>query len=506
MSEERAASHKQRTLSGIAWNFIAVFGQTILTLGTGIILARILTPEDFGVLTIATVFIGIADLVSSLGMGAAIIQRKELTPLHLRTATTLSILTGGALFLVLWASAPTIAAFFGEPLLATILPVLAAGLTCSAASAASRGLLARRMNFRQLFIIEFTAYLLGYAGLSILLAHQGYGAWSLVWGSTLSLVIQSLAALYLAPAGRPCLPPRKETRDLLGFGGGMSLNSTINYLASNVDYLTIGKFINAAQLGLYQRAYQLAMMPQIKIAATLSGALFPSYAEIQDNPGKIGRAFLMSISATSLFAFPTCIGFIVIGDAVILSLYGAQWLACVPAFKVLAVAGTFKGFANLCGPVVKATGHLNGEIRRQLGYLPLLAVACLFAARYGIEAVASAVVIGSLWLYLSMAQLACRIVGVAWKDFLAAHLPGLVLAALTAGVLFLLQAANDALLQLSPTQNLIYLLAGAALGAMIAMLFLPSALLGQVPGWIFRHYAHKLPGHLRSFVERRFPG
>lgn len=506
MPETHATSHKQRTLRGVAWNFIAVFGQTFLTLGTGIVLARILAPEDFGVLAIAMVFIGIADLVSSMGMGAAIIQRKELSDAHLRAATTLSLLTGGGLFLILWAAAPRIAIFFGEPLLASFLPVLAAGLTCSSAGAVSRGLLARRMNFRQLFIIEFTSYLLGYAGLSIFLAYLGYGAWSLVWGSTTSLVIQSLASLWLAPTGRPGIPSRRETGDLLSFGGSMSLNSSINYLAANVDYLVIGKFLNATQLGLYQRAYQLAMMPQVKIAATLSGALFPAYSEIQDKREKIGRALLMSISAMSLFAFPTCIGFIVAGESVILSLYGAQWLACVPAFKILAIAGTFKGFANICGPVIKATGNLKGEIYRQSVYLFILTAACLLAAQYGIETVAVAVVFGSLWLYLSMAQLACKIVDVPWNSFLKAHLPGLFLAAITAGVLYLLQTVNSTTLQLPPSLNLAYLLTGAGLGAMLAMLYLPEALIGQVPGWIFRHYAEKLPGCLRNFIEKRFPG
>lgn len=504
-SPEPGHSHKQRTLRGVAWNFLRVFGQTLLSLSAGIVLARLLPPADFGLLAIAMVFIGFAELIASAGMGPAIVQCKNLGDTHLRVATTLSLLAGGGLAGLLCLGAPLIGRFFGDPRVADILPVLAIGLACSAISAVSRGLLVRRMDFRRLFAIDVGAYLVGYAGVAITLALLGCGVWSLVIGTVVSLTLQGAAVLRAAPPRFPPSLSRQETRELLGFGAGVSLNNTINYLAANVDYLAIGKYLNPALLGLYSRAYQLVTMPLSKIAATLSGALFPSYAEIQDDRAKLGRAYLKAVNATALFTFPILAGFAVAADTVIVGLYGENWRAAAPVFRILALAGVFKAVFHLAGTVAQATGHIRAEVRRQAAYLAILAGGCLLAVPYGIEAVGYAVVAGSLWLYLSMAQLACRIVACRWRDFFAAQLPGVALAALIAASQAALLRIDAGYLHLPPTLTLTALvLLSAAVGA-LALLGLPAAIVGPMPAWLCQHFAHRLPGPLQAWLRRRFP-
>lgn len=503
MPDSAAHSHKQRTLRGVLWNFLRVFGQTLLSLSAGIVLARLLPPADFGLLAICMIFIGFAELVAAAGMGPAVVQRPALTDTHLRVATTLSLMTGAGLAGLLLAAAPVISGFFGDSRVADILPVLAIGLFASAASAVSRGLLVRRMDFRRLFVIDIGAYVVGYAGVAITLALLDFGVWSLVAGTVVSILLQSAAALWAAPPRFPLSLSGRETRELLGFGGGVSLNNTVNYLAANVDYLVIGKFLDATLLGLYTRAFQLVTMPLSKIAATLSGALFPSYAEIQHDRQKLGRAYLKAVNATSLLTFPILAGFAVAAELVIVGLYGENWRAAAPVFRILALAGVFKVVFHLAGAVAQATGNIHAEVRRQAVYLAILSVGCLLAVRHGIEAVGWVVVLGSLWLYLSMGQLACRIVGCRWRDFLGAQLPGVALAVLIGAWQGLLLWLDARYLGLPPALGLIWLiLLSAAFGAWM-VLWLPSAIVGPMPAWIFGQFAHKLPRPLQGWISRR---
>lgn len=497
-------SHKRRTLHGVAWNFLRVFGQTLLSLGAGIILARLLPPSDFGLLALAMVFIGFAELIASIGMGPAIVQRAQLDEQVLVVANTLSLIAGGLLFALCWLLAPALSQFFGDPRVADILRVLSIPLWASALAAVSRSLLIRQMNFRRLFAIDLAAYLLGHAAVSISLALLGHGVWSLVWGTTVSLLLQAAAALILSRPPLRLSLSATMTRELLNFGGGVSLNNTINYLAANVDYLTIGKFLSPTLLGLYTRAYQLVTMPVSKIAATLSGALFPSYAEIQQDRARLGRAYLKAVNATALVTFPILAGFAVAAETVIGGLYGPHWLEATPAFRTLALAGMLKAIFHIAGPIAQATGHIYAEVKRQTVYLITLGIGCLVTVAHGIEAVAWAVVLGSLWLYLAMAQLACRIVGCRWRDFFGAQLPGLALAAVVGLVqaLYLFATRNG----IMPTElRLGGLLLVSGLAGAWGFFYLPSRWIGPMPAWLCQQYAHKLPRSAQSWLQQRFP-
>ena len=488
----------------MVWNFLRVFGQTLLSFGAGIILARLLPPADFGLLAIAMVFIGFAELIASAGMGPAIVQQQNLTDVHLRTATTLSLLIGLTLSGALYAAAPALGVFFGDPRVADILPVLAIGLCFSAFSAVSRGLLVRQMDFRRLFAIDVAAYLIGYVGVAVTLALLGAGVWSLVVGTTVSLALQGAALLWAAPPKLPLSLSRREAGDLLHVGAGVSLNNTINYLAANVDYLVIGRMLNATALGLYTRAYQLVTMPLSKISATLSGALFPSYAEIRDDREKLGRAYLKAVNATALLTFPILAGFAVSAEAVIIGLYGENWRGAIPVFQVLAFAGIFKSVFHLAGAVAQATGNVYAEVRRQAVYLLILTAGCILAAPFGIEAVGGAVIAGSLWLYLGMAQLACRITGCRWREFFAAQLPGAALSLLIGACQAMLLGIDRHYLQLPAAVSLAILLLASCLIGALALLFLPARVVGPMPGWLCLHFADKLPAPAATWVRQRF--
>ncbi|MEI7613073.1 MAG: lipopolysaccharide biosynthesis protein [Betaproteobacteria bacterium] len=500
-----AASHKRRTLSGVIWNLLRVLGQTLLGLVSGIVLARLLSPEDFGLLALALVFIGIAEMISSVGMEPAIVQRRDLSGTHIRVAMTMSLIGGALLTLLFWALAHPISVFFKEPRIAEIIPVLAFGIGLTAATATSRGLLIRRMDFRTLFKIDLTASLVGTTGISITMAMLGYGVWSLVAGTVVSLVIQGVALAIVEPLRFPLCFSRQEVKELIGYGGEMSLNEIINYFARNVDYVVIGRYLEAVPLGLYSRAYNLAGMPVNKIAISLSGALFPSYSEVQNDREKLARGYLRTISATALVTFPILIGFIVCAELVVVGLLGERWRAATTIFQILAFSGGFKAIYHLAGAVAQATNNVRAEIWRQCIYLALLGLGAFLFVGYGIEAVGWVVVAASLWMYLSMAQLVGRIVGFTWGEFFRAQFPGIVLAMVVALVELPVLWINSNYLHWSEPLALFLVVVVSGLTCLLGFVYLPENLLGTTPAWIFQQFAYKLPRSVQVWIEKRFP-
>ena len=498
-----ADNHTHRTLSGVVWSFLRVFGQMVLTLVVNVVLLRLLAPADFGLLTSILIFIGFADLIASLGMGPALIQRSVLTEIHLRVATTLSLLMGTVLTLSLILLAPTVAGYFSEPRLVEPLRALAIGLWFTALAAPSRGMLVRAMNFRRLLVIELGSYSIGFAGVGITLAWLDYGVWSLVIGSLVTLILNALALIFSSPLSLPLSLARRETRELLGFGTGISLNSVTNYLAANVDYLVIGRFLGATPLGLYACAYRLIALPVTKIAATLSSAMFPSFAEIQTQRERLGRAYLRAVSATALATFPVLIGCIAAAEPIVVGLYGPAWSGASVAFQILSIAGMCKAVFHLAGPLSQASGRVYSEVWRQVLYLGILTGLCLLVVDSGIEAVAWAVVAGSLWMYLAMAHLALSVVGASWREFFVAQRAGLLIGLLVALVEVVLIALDAHLLRLAPAVLLVCLVTGSALTAVASIIWLPRRLVGDFPAWIFSRYQDRLPAKSSAWLRRR---
>jgi PST family polysaccharide transporter len=295
----------------------------------------------------------------------------------------------------------------------------------------------------------------------------------------------------------------RETRELLGFGSGMSLNSVINYLAANVDYATISRYIGASALGLYGQAYRLISLPVSKIAGTLSSAMFPSFSEIRGDKARLRRAYLRGVGATSLVTFPVLIGSLAAAETVITGFFGEQWRSASLAFRILAVAGMLKAIFHLAGPLAQASGRITSEIWRQGVYLAVLTAGCLVGLRFGIEGVSCAVVIGSFWMYVAMANLALDIVDGEWQDFFLAQRPGLIVGALTGIVALALELANHELMHLPTPLMLFAVVVCCATCATLCVLYLPAALIGDLPVWLLDHSRDRLPRGLGAWLGRR---
>ena len=491
----------QRTLTGLNWKFLTVVVQTPLTFVVGIVLARIIPPEDFGLLGMAVVFTGMAELFGTLGMGPAIIQRRPLSKSHIQVALTLSTILSLIITLAFWTSANMIAQFFGDSRVSLVVKVVSLTFLLKGLATISRSILRRKLHFNKIFFIETSSLIFGYSIFSIPMAFLGYGVWSLVVGTLAQTIIS--CSLFLFVSRPPLIPSlgRKEIRDLIGFGSGISLINVLNYAATNIDYLVIGKFLSAKNLGLYTRAYGLMKLTLNQFSASVSTVLFPAYAEIQNERSRISEAYFKTINATAIVAFPIMTGLAVCSEYILVGLYGPNWSGATTVLRILCFAGMLKSIFHLAGSIVQATGKIYSEAWRQLVYLLLVTVGSLFGVRYGIEGVCFAVIFASLWLYLSMAQLVLNILGKSWGNFLSAQLPGLIIASMVGILDIILIALSMYFLPGKMILLKLLCLVGASAGTLLlSLVFLPKRIKGEMPEWLANKYSNFFPKRFRDWV------
>ncbi|HEY7771043.1 oligosaccharide flippase family protein, partial [Longimicrobium sp.] len=220
-----------RTLSAAQWRLGTSVVQGLLQFATGVLLARLLPPADFGLVALALVVTGLATLVADLGLGPAIVQRRELTPRHLRTAFSASILLGLGITALVALLAPVAGVLLASPQLPGVLAVQSLLFVMGAFGVVPRAILQREMRAGSLFTVSVVSYVVGYAIAVTALALAGFGVWSLVWGSLIQTGLESVLALAIVrPPVKPLLG-RPELRDLLGYGAKASLNAVVNYFA-----------------------------------------------------------------------------------------------------------------------------------------------------------------------------------------------------------------------------------------------------------------------------------
>jgi O-antigen/teichoic acid export membrane protein len=422
-------SLSRRTLDAGTWKSAASLIQGGLQFGVGVLLARLLPPEDFGLVALALIVTGFTAIVADLGLATAIVRIRPLTDRHLRVALTASLLFGLTAALVVSATAPAIGSWIEVAELPPVLRLASLAFVLHACGATARALLRRRLDFRRLFHVEVGSYVVGYALVATTLALAGFGAWSLVWGSLVQAAIGSAAALWFAPTLLRPLLARAELGALLGYGTGVSLNSVVNYAARNVDNLLVGRLLGTGVLGLYSRAYNLMVLPLFYVSSVTGSVLFPALSEIQTDRERMGRAYLLTVQLVTLLVAPVMIGMLVAAPFLVVGVYGPAWAGAVLPLQILCAVGLFRAVYDAATAVTHASGHVFAELARQAGYAVLVLVGAGVGARWGIGGVAAGVSVAVIFMYVAMAQLSLRITGCGWRAFARAQAPGILVAA-----------------------------------------------------------------------------
>lgn len=417
-----------RMVTAAQWQFGSSLVRNLLQFAVTVLLARLLSPSDFGLVALALIVLVFAEMVVDLALGPALIQREEITGRQVRVAYTVSSLIGFGVAALLFAGAPLFAWLLGNEAVAVVLRCQALICVFSGLGATARALLQRRLDFRGLFFANLAGDGLGYAVTGIGLALLGFGVWSLVWGGIVRAALQGVVALvWVRHSLRPLLA-LDELRELLGFGFGVILNRAVCYLSYNGDNFVVGRWLGPAALGLYSRAFQLAQLPSNQFGDVTWNVLFAAYSRLKDDQARAARAYLKGVQLNALGVAPVMAGMIVSGPHLVVGLYGPQWVEATLAFQVLCAVGLFRAIYASTGALTHAFGEVYAEMRRQAVYAVLLIGAALIGLRWGIAGAAAGVAVAVVFMYFAMAQLGVRIAGCRWRDFFAAQLPGVALA------------------------------------------------------------------------------
>jgi PST family polysaccharide transporter len=406
---------REQALSGLAWRVGARVGQQTLQLAFTIALMRLLSPEDFGLIAMVSLFVGFASLFTELGLSAAVVQRSEVDDLLLSSAFWLNLAAGVVVALVVAGIAPLVAAFFDEPGLLAMTVALAITFPLSGASSVHRALLIRAMRFRELTLVEIAATAVA-GPLALAAALFGAGAWSLVLQSI--VVASATAAGSIAVSGwRPRLRFRRSAaRDLLGFGGNLVAFRIVNYWIRRADNLLIGKWIGPEGLGIYGRAYNLMTYPVARITGTLGEVMFPALSRIQGDLAKVRDVYLRSLGAITTFTFPLMAGLFVVADEFTEAVLGPAWIAIVPVVRVLSLVGLVQSATTSVGWIFQSQGRPDLQFRLSLvGGLGAVA-SYVIGLRFGVLGVATGYALWSLLWEPVVAHSMGRLIGVSLAD------------------------------------------------------------------------------------------
>ncbi len=388
-------SLKRATAIGGVWNYGAfAVGKLLIFLST-VILARLLAPDDFGLLALGLVAINYLDRISGMGVGAALIYRQEAPNRSAGVALTLSIVIDAALALSVILVAPCIAAVFDHPQITPIVRVLAVGFFVANLKNIPESLIKKDLAFHRRFVPElFKSIVKG--GVAILMAWWGWGVWSLVWGQ----VAGGAAAMSLywgLCRWRPRLSfDRSIARAILAYGTPIVMLSLLGTLGSSLDYLFIGLRMDAEQAGYYAIAFRMPELAILSVGYSMSHVLFPAYARIQHDRNQLRTGYLMTLRYMAILTAPLGVGLYMISPEFVTVFYSDRWIPSIAVMQMLSLFALTHSLTGNEGDVYKATGRLDVLYKLILLQLAVTAPVLWWAAGRSIYAVSIGLVITGL--------------------------------------------------------------------------------------------------------------
>lgn len=328
----------------------------LITLGSTMVLARLLTPQDYGMIAMVATFTGFASIFGDLGLSTATIQRPEINQKQVSNLFWINVVLGIAITILITMFSPVAAWFYKTPQLLWVTAALSLNFLVTGLAIQHKALLTRQMKFWPIAKIEIGSTLAGIT-VAMYMAMQGYQYWALVCNSLVASASR-VAGFWIVSDWRPSLPQRKSgVRSLLRFGTDIAGFNIINYFSRNFDNILIGIYWGAVALGLYSKAYQLLMMPISILREPLSRVAMPSLSRLQYQPDQYRSFYIKFISILAFCSMPMVVYMFVCSDNIIRLILGAQWLEASEIFKILSVAGFIQPVATSRGMVLLSIGQ-----------------------------------------------------------------------------------------------------------------------------------------------------
>jgi O-antigen/teichoic acid export membrane protein len=370
---------------------VSTFGQGanfVFRMGSMVVLARLLAPADFGLVGMVTACTGFLGLFRDCGLSMATIQRASITRVQTSMLFWINLAAGAMLAALCLVMAPILATFYHEPRLFWVTVWLGASFVFNGAAAQHRAVLQRNMRFAVLALIDIVSLLVS-IGVGIWMALAGEGYWALV-GMTVSLPLVSFIGVWLFGGWVPGPPQRgAQVGSMLKYGGTVTLNTVIVYIAYNADKVLLGRFFGAEALGIYGRAYQLINLPTENLNATIGMVAFPALSRLQNDPERLKSYFLKGYSLFLSMVMPITMGCALFAEDIVRVFLGPKWGATAPLFRLLAPTILTFALINPLAWLMMATGRAGRSLKIALLIAPFVIIGYAVGLSHGPEGVAA---------------------------------------------------------------------------------------------------------------------
>jgi O-antigen/teichoic acid export membrane protein len=443
----------------LKWNYIGNLVRSLCQFGIGILLARLLGPEPFGIVAVAWLLLGVGNLFADLGFGAALVQRQALAPADLHFIFTCQMAFATLLTVAGVLGADAIAAWFHKPDAARVIQAMFFLFVFQALGQTAAAMLRRSLNFRTLQQIAIASYLAGYVLIGVPAALLGMGAWSLVLAQGIQTLLNAclLIRATRVPLGF-CLRPADP--GIVGFGLKVTAANLSSWSISNLDAVVVGRAFDVVALGLYNRVLNLVNMPMSVIATGFQGVLFAACSRSQGEAGAVKRVYLETNAAVAFICFPLFLTAALVPETLVLGLYGPAWRAAIPLAAPLALAVLVNALLAIKGPILMAADKVGLELRNQLVTVLVFVPALLIAIQHSLAAVAWAVLATYVVRWLLLALDTLRLTGATFAEYGATLQTPVLVGACVAGAAWM---AEHAMALLAPLPRLLAVAATAVL-------------------------------------------
>ncbi len=417
------------------WSGIQIILRNLISIFVTAILARILVPEDYGLVAMVVTLTALLQVFSDMGLSWATVQRKNLTVAQVSGLFWINLGVGGVLWLVVAGAGPMIADFYDEPDLSFISIAVGAGFLISGAAVQPMALMKRALDFRRIALIEITALICG-AFSAVALALAGWGYWALIFQGLVNASVRTVLALNYSSIR--ILPPGRADGlgQLVSFGGLLALNGVFIYFARNLDNILIAKVWGAAELGIYNRAYFLMLLPSMLANGVLSGLMVSSLSAFHGDLNRFGSAYRRALRLVAYVGTPIAVGLALTAGPAVELVYGPNWSAVVPILLWLSLAGITQPIYNTTGWLFTAAGKGWTYLWLTVASTVLLGAVFFWMVSSGTVAVAMGYgLVMGIVIPMPALWLAHRAAGISFRPTLAFLMPVVLInAVMAAGV------------------------------------------------------------------------
>ncbi|MDP6776796.1 MAG: lipopolysaccharide biosynthesis protein [Candidatus Latescibacteria bacterium] len=409
---------------GVSWTGLAqVFGYAASLVAIGAS-ARYLEARAFGIEAAAAVVVGVWTIAADLGLGRALVQRRDVVASHLTGAFWVGLAGSLLCAALLWGTARFWSGlFFGDPgQMAAVLPTMGLGLVFAGFGAVPRAQMERAYRFGALAWVSLCATVCWGVTL-VVLAIAGEGVWSLIWGYVARCAVLGLGPWVLNPVWVFTRFGPRDVGPLLGFGSKWVGSHLVGYFQQNLDYFLIGRFLGSGALGYYALAYRVIALPQTRLTQVISRVTFPAFSSLQNDLPRLGRAYLSTVRFVSLLVFPMMAVFALAADPGIPLLMGPEKALVAPLLVLLCPAGAARAVAAAVGLIFFSTGRPGLALMWNVGGALFMLLAVRLGVGWGVEGAAVAVSAGAVLLTLVSQSIANRLVDLRIIDYVRSLLP-----------------------------------------------------------------------------------